>query len=205
MKEFWNERYASKEYAYGTMPNQYFKTSLDQLAQKGKILLPAEGEGRNAIFAAQQGYEVHAFDTSIVGQTKALKLAKQNNVSIKYTVEDMATINYPADSFDVIALIYAHFPPNVRSAYHQKITTWLKPNGHLIFEGFSKKHLQIQKQNPKVGGPKNIDMLFSKEQLMKDFPNFNFLEIAEKTVLLNEGNYHVGQASVIRFIATLKD
>ena len=72
MKDFWNQRYAADEYAYGTAPNAFFKAVLDPLPP-GRILLPAEGEGRNAVYAAKLGWEVVAFDQSEGGQKKAMK------------------------------------------------------------------------------------------------------------------------------------
>ena len=59
MKEFWNSRYQEKEYAYGLEPNLFFKSELIKLIP-GKALFPAEGEGRNAVFAAKSGWEVTA-------------------------------------------------------------------------------------------------------------------------------------------------
>ena len=69
MNSFWNERYSTNEYAYGTEPNEFFKSVLSKL-EVGKLLLPGEGEGRNAVYAAKQGWHVTAFDTSIAGKTK---------------------------------------------------------------------------------------------------------------------------------------
>jgi hypothetical protein len=63
MKDFWNERYGWDESAYGEQPNEYFKKQLAQL-EPGEILMPAEGEGRNAVHAAKSGWHVKAFDTS---------------------------------------------------------------------------------------------------------------------------------------------
>jgi hypothetical protein len=64
MNNFWDERYADEEYVYGTTPNQYFKQELEKLTP-GKILLPGEGEGRNAVFAATQGWKVTARSKSL--------------------------------------------------------------------------------------------------------------------------------------------
>ena len=75
MKNFWDERYKAKAYVYGKEPNQYFAEKLREL-EPGKILLPAEGEGRNAVFAARQGWEVSAFDSSSEGRKKAFLLAE---------------------------------------------------------------------------------------------------------------------------------
>ena len=81
MKEFWNERYYENGYAYGEEANIFFKEELLKL-KPGNILLPAEGEGRNAVFAAKQGWEVEAFDISDVGKEKAIQLARKNGVNI---------------------------------------------------------------------------------------------------------------------------
>ena len=73
----WNDRYSSEEFAYGTAPNNYLKEQLEKL-KTGSILFPAEGEGRNAVFAAKLGWKVSAFDISAEGKNKALKLAEAN-------------------------------------------------------------------------------------------------------------------------------
>lgn len=72
MIDFWNERYAEKEYAYGIHPNQFLADSILKLPKHGKILFPAEGEGRNAVYAAKNGFEVTAFDLSSEGKRKQI-------------------------------------------------------------------------------------------------------------------------------------
>lgn len=200
MKELWDSRYANIDYVYGIEPNQFFKEILDKNSFEGKILLPAEGEGRNAIYAAKKGLEVFAFDISSEGRKKALKLAKNENVEINYEVGDFFDLQLIKEKFDVAALIFAHFPPNISTKYHNKIAELMKPNGILILEGFSKNHIELQKKNPKVGGPKNIDMLFSIESIKKDFPNFDTILLEEKEIDLKEGKLHRGRGRVIRFI-----
>ena len=83
-----NSRYAANEYAYGMAPNQLLKTVLEQYDKGGDILFPAEGEGRNAVYAATQKWNVTAFDISTEGQKKALKLATGQQVKIDYEVGD---------------------------------------------------------------------------------------------------------------------
>lgn len=199
----WNTKFGQAEYAYGTSPNNYFKEKLDALPT-GAILFPAEGEGRNAVYAAEQGWEVSAFDISEAGQQKALKLAEQKQVSIDYKVGELPNLGYQPEQFDAIALIYAHFPPNIRSGYHKLLHSYLKKGGILIFEGFAKDHLAYKKKNPNVGGPSNVDYLFSMEELQSDFPDYEILELKKTTVELNEGDGHVGTGSVIRFLGKKK-
>jgi len=192
MKEFWNERYAVENYVYGTSPNAFFKNELHQL-RAGKILLPAEGEGRNAVYAAEQGWEVYAFDYSIEAQRKAYRLADKKQVSIHYEVVSFDEIDFEHNFFDCIAMLFVHMPRNESLHYHQKVIRWLKPGGTFILEAFSKNQI-----NKSSGGPKNSEMLFSVEELKADFTLLKQLEINELNTLLDEGSFHNGDASVIR-------
>jgi 2-polyprenyl-3-methyl-5-hydroxy-6-metoxy-1,4-benzoquinol methylase len=134
----WDDRFGKVEFAYGTEPNNFLKTQI-ALLEPGKILFAAEGEGRNAVFAATIGWNVHAFDISQEGKKKALKLAESNRVNIDYRIGQLPEIEYTSNQFDVIALIYAHFPAAIKSNYHQQLDKLLKPGGTIIFEAFSKK------------------------------------------------------------------
>jgi hypothetical protein len=199
----WNERYSTEEYAFGLEPNVYLKEQLEKFTP-GKILFPAEGEGRNAVFAARLGWNVSAFDISTEGRKKALRLAEKNNVSIDYQVGELQTLPYSSEQLDVIALIYAHFPADIKSQYHKQLDKFLRKGGYIIFEAFSKKHLDYVTKNEKVGGPRDIGSLFSIDELRSDFKDYDFDELEEKEIELNEGLYHNGKGSVIRFVARKK-
>jgi len=200
MKEFWEERYASDEFAYGVEPNVFFEKTLKNYKLKGNILLPAEGEGRNAVFAAKQGLKVTCFDMSTEGKLKADKLAALNNVSIDYLVGEFSELHFEENSFDVIVLIYAHFPPNVKTAYHKKIAKYLKQGGILILEGFSKNQLKMNEEHQQSFGPKNIEMLYTVEEIKNDFEVLDIEVLQEEEIDLNEGIHHIGKGSVIRFV-----
>ena len=200
MQEFWNERYAKSAFAYGREPNAFFKEKLTQFQPSGHILLPAEGEGRNAVYAAQQGLAVTAFDISQEGKKKALKLAAEVGVRINYEVGNFPELACAEQKYDLIALIFAHFPPPVLANYHQQFVKMLNPGGLLMLEGFSKNHLAYQAENPQAGGPKNVEMLFSEDSLKADFAGLEFLELEEKEVLLSEGQYHQGLSRVVRLV-----
>lgn len=199
----WNERYSKEAFAYGEEPNSYLKNQLQKLPI-GKILFPAEGEGRNAVYAAKLGWNVAAFDISAEGKAKAMRLAEKNGVTIDYTVGDLQMLPFETGQFDAIALIYAHFPANIKSQYHTSLDKYLRTGGTIIFEAFSKKHIDYVTANEKVGGPKDIDSLFSIDEIRSDFPNYEVLELAEKEIELNEGLFHNGIGSVIRFTGRKK-
>lgn len=195
----WNERYSQEEFAYGKDPNKFFKEQIDKLIP-GKILFAAEGEGRNAVYAAKLGWDVSAFDLSMEGKKKALILANKHKVSIDYRVGELSTLDYCSEQFDVIVLIYAHFPEDVKSEIHRSLSKLLRKNGMVIFEAFSKSHLKYNSVNEGVGGPKDIDMLFSVEEITSDFQNFDVIMLQETVIELNEGLYHNGVGSVLRFV-----
>lgn len=195
MDNFWNDRYSEKAYAYGELPNAFIKEELAKL-KPGKILFPAEGEGRNSVYAATQGWEVYAFDPSIEGKKKAELLATKHKVKIQYDLAAYQDASYPTENFDCIAFTFTHMPPELRVLTHKKLSTFLKPGGIVLMEAFSKQ--QIDKN---TGGPKNIEFLFSKEILESDFSGFSKVEIFETETVLSEGPYHQGLASVVRMVA----
>lgn len=199
----WDQRYSSEDYAYGTEPNVFFAEQLSKLVPR-KLLLPAEGEGRNAIFAAKSAWKVLAFDSSKIGKEKADKLAKINQVNIEYQVAELSEIELKKDSFDAIGLIYAHFAPELKTSYHQKLDQYLKKGGIVILEGFSKSNIQVNQLTGKLMGPQVPEMLFSVEEIRTDFPNYEIIELKEEEVTLSEGVFHDGKSAVIRFVGRKK-
>lgn len=198
--EFWNQRYALPEYAYGIEPNVFIQQQLDLLTP-GKILFPAEGEGRNAIYAAVKGWEVTAFDISREAQKKALQLATQQQVSIEYlvgTLDELAMANH---YFDAIGLCFAHMPAEHRTAWHRGLVKLLKPGGVMMLQGFSKGHNAYQQLNPKAGGPKDESMLFSQEELQLDFESLQIDLLQEEIRFLQEGAFHQGESALINLVA----
>lgn len=195
----WDDRYSKDEYAFGIKPNNYLKEQLEKL-DAGTILFPAEGEGRNAVFAAKLGWAVSAFDISVEGKKKALQLAENNNVTIDYQLGELPELNYSSEQFDAIALIYAHFPAGIKSTYHKLLGKYLRKGGVIIFEAFSKSHIDYVSKNEKIGGPRDLASLFSVEEIKSDFENYEIIELAEKEIELSEGLYHNGVGSAIRFV-----
>ncbi|TFV94270.1 class I SAM-dependent methyltransferase [Algoriphagus kandeliae] len=200
MKQFWDERYAAEDYVYGKEPNRFFQAKLLDL-KPGKALFPAEGEGRNSVFAAENGWEVFAFDISDSARMKAERLAAERGVTIHYQVGTLDQMKFEPESFDLLVLIFAHFPGDIRHSLHQNLLRLLKPGGTLILEAFSKEHLEYNSINPKAGGPKDVKMLFSKEELDRDFGQMEWLFFEKTVTEMKEGDFHVGLSSVIRLVA----
>ena len=197
--DFWNERYSVSEYVYGEHPNNYLKEQLETLSV-GSILFVGEGEGRNGVYAAKLGWKVYAYDLSFEGKRKAERLALKHNVQIDYEVGELHDLDFQQGQFDVIALIFTHFPSKQRAAIHKELANHLRPGGSVIMEVFSKKQINYQVKGDSGGGPKNIDMLYTLEDIHSDFENFKIIELEETEKCLRDGDHHNGLSSVIRFV-----
>ncbi len=194
MKHFWDQRYAENETVYGYQPNQYFKLFID-LHKPGKILLPAEGEGRNALYAASKGWQVDAFDYSEVAREKALSQAEANDVVINYEIKDVTQF-VAIEQYDAVALIYLHLPPDIRKSFHREIVKALKPGGFLLLEAFAKEQATLDS-----GGPRDPEMLYDAASICNDFQFLHQISCEQKEIILKEGDYHQGKAAILRMLA----
>jgi cyclopropane fatty-acyl-phospholipid synthase-like methyltransferase len=160
-------------------------------------LLPADGEGRNAVYAAQQGWDTYAFDISEEAKHKAEQLAAAKQVTIHYETNDFQHYTAPAASFDCIALVFTHLPVEVKSVAFPKLVTYLKPGGHIILIGFTPAQL-----GKPSGGPKESSHLFTVDELLVYFKDMQSIMAETLDIELAEGEYHLGPASVVQLIAT---
>jgi len=192
---FWNARFGAELTVYGEGPNVFFAEQLARLTP-GRLLLPGDGEGRNAVHAAAQGWSVRSFDASSVGVEKANALAGTRGVSIAAEVGNAATW-VPGEAFDAIALCYLHLPPPLRADFHPRVAGWLKPGGTLILEGFGPGQLAFSS-----GGPKVLDMLFTTAMLEADFSGLEVQLCVTEEAVLDEGPYHQGRAELTRLVAS---
>jgi SAM-dependent methyltransferase len=202
-KQFWDDRYSKEAFAYGEGPNSFLQHQLPSL-DPGRILFPAEGEGRNAVYAASLGWEAIAFDISTAGRLKAEMLAQRTGIRLEYHIESATDFNYGVNTFDAVALIYSHFTSEVKVHFHRRIQECLKPGGTIIIEVFSRDNLEYQKVNPYVGGPSDPEMLYSVDEVIEAFKEVDFQYIEQPTIELHEGIYHNGVGSVVRAVGTKK-
>lgn len=195
MKDFWEQRYSEKGWAYGTEPNAFLKA---QRFKPGlKALVAGDGEGRNGVWLAQQGLDVLSVDYSAAGLRKARELAIAKGTRIKTECVDLTTWEWPVAAFDIVVSIYLHFMPDVRPVMHRAMFQALKPGGVLILEVFSKNQLQY-----KSGGPKVAEMLYTLDEARADFSGAQIEVLDETVTQLNEGRYHIGPGAVVRLVLT---
>ena len=193
MKQFWNQRYTDNDMVYGREPNAYFKSFIDS-HKPGTLLLPAEGEGRNAVYAATKGWKVDAFDFSEVAKEKAMNIARDKKVMINYELKNIAEFK-ATRQYDAVGLVYVHLPAELRKSFHQEVYNSIKPGGFLLFEAFAKEQVQFES-----GGPKDAALLYDAPSICSDFPFLHLMTCEQKEVVLNEGDYHQGKAAVLRMV-----
>ena len=196
MQEFWEKRYGESVYAYGKEPNAFFQQFLETYPEKpGKLLLPGEGEGRNAVYAASLGWVTQAFDYSTEAKAKALALAAEKQVRIDYSVSEVADFDFAEEQFDLVGLFFVHLPPELRQFLHRQVARSLKPGGKVVLEAFSPAQLAFDS-----GGPKKVEMLYDRDTLASDFADLHLERLEEQQTELSEGPYHSGPAAVTRLI-----
>lgn len=197
---FWDDKFGQADLLYGDRPNRFFKSELERL-MPGKLLLPGEGEGRNAVWAAKKKWEVHAIDYSSTGRSKALQWAAQTNTPLRYDLTDLTQPNclsHLPNDFTAVGIFYLHLPMPQLTELMAQITDKVIPGGVLIAEWFAKGQLSRES-----GGPKDHNILLSTEDVQR-LPGQHWrLRLATSTsTFLKEGTGHHGMADVVRLVAT---
>jgi len=190
----WDERYSAKEYAYGTEPNTFLTANFQHLP-KGRVLSLAEGEGRNAVFLAQQGYAVTAVDGSQVGLDKAQVLAEARGVKIERVCADLAVFELGVSTWHGIVSIFCPLPPAIRQALYRKVLAALKPGGVFLLEAYTPAQLQHG-----TGGGKSVELMQTAATLRAELPGLDFVHLVELERDVVEGVFHTGLGAVVQAI-----
>jgi 2-polyprenyl-3-methyl-5-hydroxy-6-metoxy-1,4-benzoquinol methylase len=191
----WDERYSAEEYAYGTEPNDFLAEHAKKIPA-GKVLCLAEGEGRNAVYLARQGYEVTAVDASSAGMQKAQRLASDNEVTITTVVSDLADFQIEPDTYHGVVSIFCHIPEDMRARLHRNVIAGLKPGGILLLEAYTPAQLKFG-----TGGPQTDELTMTMNALKKELADLEFLLAREIERDVIEGLYHTGRGAVVQLIA----
>jgi 2-polyprenyl-3-methyl-5-hydroxy-6-metoxy-1,4-benzoquinol methylase len=191
----WDQRYDSKAYAYGTQPNDFLVSMFSDLPT-GKILCLAEGEGRNAVWLAEQGNEVTAVDASEIGLQKARDLAEKRGVKITTVHADLADYDIGNQQWDAIILIFCHLPPKLRKSVHRRCVEALRVKGMILLEAYTPLQLKY-----KTGGPPTADMMMNVQSLSVELISLEFLHLQECVREIHEGEFHNGTGAVVQVLA----
>jgi len=193
--EFWDNRYATPDFVFGTEPNDFLRSIADRLPA-GPVLCLAEGEGRNAVFLATRGHAVTATDLSATGLAKARALAAQRGVPLATAAADLATYPIAPGAWSAIVAIFMHLPPALRRDVLGRAAAGLRPGGVFVLEAYRPAQIAFP-----TGGPKDPALLPTLAQLRDELPGLEF-EIGrelERDVL--EGGGHTGRSAVVQVLA----
>lgn len=194
---FWNDRYDSDHYYYGKSPNPWLTSHLPYFKAGMKVLIPADGEGRNSVWCAKQGLVVDAFDLSDVAVRKAKALAQENQVSIHYVQESLDEWDWQENIYDVVILSFLNVAtPNMRARLFQNSIKTLKPKGYLCLEGYRTEQLQYN-----TGGPKAIEQLYTEELLKEAFSALKILALRSYDEDIDERTGFKGKSALVGLFA----
>ncbi|MGD7044832.1 SAM-dependent methyltransferase [Jeotgalibacillus proteolyticus] len=190
----WEQRYQSKEYMYGTEPNQFLSDILPELNVRGKVLAIAEGEGRNAVFLAEKGLQVHAWDYAQAGLDKTNKLAQSKGVTVQTELKDLSDVDWVENQWDAVVCIFGHFPKETRDKTLEGILRAVKPGGYFITEVYA-----VEQLNYGSGGPKSEEFMYKEEDFLDGFKNWDSRHFFKGEVERYEGKLHNGLSHVIQY------
>lgn len=195
--DFWNERFATDDYIFGTAPN-VFLASQKALVRPGmRALAVADGEGRNGVWLAEQGASVHAIDVSPLALEKAQRLAAARGVTLETEQADVLNWPWPEAAYDLVAAIFIQFaPPSERDRIIAGIRRTLRPGGVLILQGYTPKQVEYG-----TGGPPSAANMYTSALLREWFGDWDILHLAEHESFISEGTHHRGMSALIDLVA----
>lgn len=191
----WEQRFAGETYFYGTEPNEFLRASLPTLP-KGAAMCLAEGEGRNAVFLAESGYQVSSVDLTQAGVDKTMRLAEERSVKVSPVVGDLAGFDLGRERWDLVVSIFAHVPPDVRRSLHRRVVDSLKPGGALLLEAYTPDQV-----GRGTGGPQDSQLTMTLDSLRVELAPLEFIRAEELDRDVLEGTGHTGHGAVVQVIA----
>lgn len=129
---------------HAVLPSRYLESRFGFMEKGQRVLLVADGEGRNSVWCAEMGLIVDAFDASANAVEKARQLADARGVSVMYNVSCCETWDWQPEQYDAVIIINANFAtPAMRAELFENCMNTLKPGGTLILKGYGIKQLAV--------------------------------------------------------------
>lgn len=193
----WNARFAGADFAFGTEPNTWLRERAGALPPGGRVLCVADGEGRNSVWLARQGFAVDAFDLSELGVAKARRLAAAHGVTVHHAVADGGALAWPEGVYDgVVAIFVQYATPPERARLFANMVRCMRPGGVLMLLGYTPRQLVYR-----TGGPGIDSHLYTEALLREAFAGLAIERIDEFDAELAEGTSHAGLSALIGLVA----
>lgn len=194
-RSMWEQRYGVEHYHYGTEPNEFLRDHVTHLPD-GATMCLAEGEGRNAVFLASTGRDVHSVDLTEAGVAKTRRLATERGVEVAAVVGDLAVFDLGVDRWDAVVSIFAHVPADVRRDLHARVVVALKPGGVFLLEAYTPAQI-----GRGTGGPSVAEMTMTLTGLRDELAGLDLVHAQELDRDVSEGAGHTGIGAVVQVIA----
>jgi hypothetical protein len=191
----WHERFKEENYVYGKEPNHFIRNAASFIKKSGHVLSIAEGEGRNAVFLAGEGFKVSTWDYASSGIEKTKKLADERGVTVNTNLQDLADANWEENKWDAVIHVFGHFPEAVFNRTRDGIKKSLKPGGLYISELFSTDQIRF-----KSGGPRAVELLCTPAQILENYNGWYIRHFFTGEAERNEGRLHQGTSHVIQCV-----
>jgi len=193
----WNRRYAGEAFLFGTEPNAWLREHASAIAAGGRVLCVADGEGRNSVWLARQGFRVEAFDIASTAVAKAHGLAAREGVTVRYTVADCDSHAWEDGAYDGVVAIFVQFAdPSLRERLFERMVRSLRPGGVLLLQGYTPQQLAYR-----TGGPPQREHLYTRAMLEEAFAGLERLALREYEAEIHEGSGHQGRSALIGLVA----
>jgi SAM-dependent methyltransferase len=193
----WNRRYAGEAFLFGTEPNAWLREHVALLPPAGRVLCVADGEGRNSVWLARQGFRVDAFDIAGTAVEKARAFARREGAVVDFAVADVAGLAWPEAVYDAVVAIFVQFAdPGLRARLFAGMQRCLRRGGVLVLQGYTPRQLEYG-----TGGPPFASHMYTEALLRESFAELDLLELREYEADVAEGTGHRGRSALIGLVA----
>ena len=169
-REEWNKRYANKEFVWTVDPNRFLVAEVSDL-QPGRALDLGCGEGRNAVWLAEQGWQVTAVDFSKIGLDKARQLASARGMHLTWVLADVTAYRPHPATYDLVLMCYLQLPACERNRVLARARDALASHGTLLYIGHDLSNLEHG-----WGGPQDPAVLCTPQDVVAELTDLRIVK-----------------------------
>jgi len=192
-KEKWNKQFSENQFTYGKTVNAFIREKSHLFSPHSNLACFAEGEGRNAVFLANAGHHIIAYDVSSIGLKHAKILAEENDVPIETVEADLTEFKVEKEKYDGAIMVFGHVEKEKQEFLIKNIIDAVKSGGYVLFEVYSEDQLKYD-----TGGPGNKQFLYRPMDILKWIAPYTCIHFYYGEANRKEGYRHTGLGHVIQ-------